>query len=211
MDIGIILAIGGIIGTFFFGIVSIHFYKKTSRFEKEIFHLNEERRRITWSDLLSESQELKGMIERDFKPGIIFTPCRRGATIANLMFGIGENILLYVGIREDIRKDHKGEKFESPPKGYEVIPKTGKYKHYIPIGLLDEKKNVNLLILDDFVDSGDSLKAIVDFLGERGFQRDKIKTAAIVCTKTALGSRKAPNFFPLEMDPDFYFPWGKAR
>jgi hypoxanthine phosphoribosyltransferase len=38
---------------------------------------------------------------------------------------------------------------------------------------------VNLLILDDFVDTGDSLKAIVDFLLKKDFQRDKIKTATV--------------------------------
>ena len=208
MDIGIIIAIGGIIGTFFFGIVSIHFYKKTSRFEKEIFHLNEERRRVTWSDLLSESKELKRKIERDFKPGIIFTPCRRGATIANLMFDISENILLYVGIREDCREE---KKLEFPPKDYEAVSPTGKYNQYIPRTLLDERKDANLLILDDFVETGDSLKATVDFLLKKGFQKDKVKTATIVCSKVALRGRKAPNFFSLEMPSDFYFPWGKAR
>jgi len=143
MDISTI----GTIGTVFFGILSIYFYKKT-------LHLNEERRRITWSDLPIESQELKRKIMRDFKPNIVFTPCRRGATIANLMFSVDENILLYVGIREDLRAE---KKLESPPKDYEIISPTGKYKHYIPKALLNEKKDVNLLILDDFADTGDSL------------------------------------------------------
>lgn len=212
-DINIILGIVTIISL----ILAIAGYFSSRRSHKEniysnekIIHLNEERRRITWSDLLSTCQELRSGIERGFKPDIIFTPCRRGATIANLMFGVGENILMYVGIREDSREE---KKFESPPKDYKSVPPTGKYNHYIPSALLaiDERKDMNLLVLDDFVDTGDSLKAIVDFLSDEGFQRDNIKTATIVCSEAARRGGKEPDFFSLVMPPDFYFPWGKAR
>ena len=202
MDTGIIYGIGGILGTLSFGILSIYFYKKTLK-------LNAEKESITHEHLFKDSKKLKNNILKEFEPDVLFTPCRRGATIANLMFDVSENILLYVGIREDLRKG----KLKSKPKGYEVVPRTKKYKHYIPRGLLDEKKDANLLIIDDFADSGDSLKTIVDFLvNDNHFQRDKVKTATIVCTKTAIRNGKKSNFFIYdEMPPDFYFPWGKAR
>ena len=199
--LSLIITTIGTIGTIFFGILSYYYYNKVS-------HLNKERRRVTWNDLPIESRELKRKIMRDFKPNMVFTPCRRGATIANLMFSVDENILLYVGIREDLRV---GKKLESPPKDYEIVSPTGKYKHYIPKALLNEKMDVNLLILDDFADTGDSLKTIVDFLLEKGFQRSKIKTATIVCSETALRGEKEPDFFSLKMPSDFYFPWGRAR
>lgn len=201
MDISTICGIVGIIGTLSFGVLSVYFYKKNLK-------LNEEKRRIEYSDLMKASKGLKGKILKKFQPDVLFTPCRRGATIANLMLDVGENIPLYVGFREDLREDI----LKSPPKNYEIAPKTGKYNHYIPEGLLNENKDSNILVIDDFVDSGDSLKTIVEFLITKGFQRDKIKTATIVCTKTAIRSGKNSNFYVYEDMPyDFYFPWGRAR
>ena len=75
----------GIIGLF----VAIYYGHKHSQLYKEL-------RRISWDELRIASRELRKKIEREFQPDIVFTPCRRGATIANLMFDINENVPLYV-------------------------------------------------------------------------------------------------------------------
>lgn len=185
--------------TILFGFLTLFFGLENKR-------LNEEKRRINWEDLLSLTKELKQKIYKKYEPEIFFSPCRRGATIANLMFLANDNISLYVGIREDLREK---KKLKFQPKGYEIIPQTGKYNHYIPKSLLEETKS-NLLILDDFTDTGDSLKSIVDFLLTKGFDENRIKTATVVCSETAHRGGKNPNFDSITMPPDFYFPWGRA-
>lgn len=197
--------------TIFFGIVSVAGVIGTIHYGKKSLHLNRELRRIAWSDLKSASRDLKNKIKGEkFYPDIVFTPCRRGATVANLVFEVGENIILYVGIREDRREDKFVFSSNGWKKDWEVV-KTEKYFHYIPNAMLKEK-NLNLLILDDFAMSGTSLTNIVDFLLSKGFSEDKIKTATIVCTDVAHDAGKAPDFW-WKKTPyiDFEFPWGRAR
>jgi len=200
VDTSTIISVLGVSGTTVFGILSIYMYRKTLR-------INEEKRRITWSDLMIVSKELRREIEEQFHPDIIFAPCRRGVTIANLMFDVGENIILYMGIREDLREKTG---FEHLPEDYDKIQTTGIHNHYLP-RTLSAQSNKNILIIDDFASTGDSLRTIVDYMVEKGFQKDKIKTATIVCSESAILSGKAPDFFSLKMPPDFYFPWGRAR
>ena len=197
--------------TIFFGIVGVAGTIGTIYYGRKSSRLNRELRRIAWSDLKSASRELRNKIKEKFQPDIVFAPCRRGATIANLVFEVGENIILYVGIREDRRVE---EKFvfssDAWKKDWEVV-ETEKYFHYIPKAMLKER-NANLLILDDFAMGGTSLKNIVDFLLNKGFSEDKIKTATIVCTDVAHDASKAPDFWWKKTPyTDFEFPWGKAR
>ncbi len=194
---GFILGVGGII-------LSFYFQHENKKLQKEL-------KRITWSDLVIAAREFRIKINKVFKPDIIFSPCRRGATIANLFIGVNENIFLFVGVREDIRD---GDKFKCIPEKlnehWDTIG-TNKYKQYIPKQLL-ENKQAKLLILDDFAMSGDSLLAITDYLIKNGFDRSNIKTATIVCTDAAFDAKKMPDFFWLKSPhTDFYFPWGKAR
>jgi len=164
------------------------------------------KKKITWEELQDFTNSLRKKINTGYKPDIYFSPCRRGATIANLMFLADENIPLFVGIREDNRG--KNTAFAFKHEGF-VISKTEKYNHYIPKGLLDQKK-FKLLIIDDFADTGDSLKTIVDFLVDNGFEKENIKTATVVCSETAHRARKAPDYFSTIMPSDFRFPWGEA-
>lgn len=196
--------------TIFFGIVSVAGAIGTIHYGRKSSHLNRELKRIVWSDLESASRGLRTKIKKKFRPDIVFTPCRRGAVVANLMFEVGENIILYVGIREDRREKNFDFSSEEWKKDWEVV-ETEKYFHYIPKAMLKER-NANLLILDDFAMSGTSLKNIVNFMLNKGFSEDKIKTATIVCTDAAHDAGKAPDFWWKKTPhADFEFPWGRAR
>ena len=79
------------------------------------------------------------------------------------------------------------------------------------VGLVKANKNVKVLIVDDFAMSGDSLKEIVNLLEKKGFKRENIRTATIVCTPNAYDIRKQPNYYCIKNDyKEFNFPWGKA-
>jgi hypoxanthine phosphoribosyltransferase len=196
--------------TIFFGIVGATGTIGTIYYGRKSSHLNRELKRIPWSDLKSASRELRKEINRKFKPDIVFSPCRRGVTIANLVFDVGENVILYVGIREDLREKDFYFSGNAWKEDYAVV-ETKKYEHYIPKGMLKER-DINLLILDDFAMSGSSLEKIKDFLVNEGFSEEKIKTATVVCTDAAYDAGKAPDFWWKKTPyTDFEFPWGKAR
>lgn len=65
-------------------------------------------------------------------------------------------------------------------------------------------KNKNLLIVDDAVDTGSSLKVICDFLSAHGYKENNFKTAALTVTQPNTIVR--PDFVLFE-DIAFCFPW----
>jgi hypothetical protein len=59
--------------------------------------------------------------------------------------------------------------------------------------------------------SGDSLLSLKEALVTHGFNETSIFTAALICTKIAKDSLKAPNAYWCLLDnSDFYLPWGKG-
>lgn len=194
--VGIIIGIAGVILAWHYGQKNIELYKKL--------------RTVTWDELQMASRGLRKKIEREFQPNVIFTPCKRGATIANLMFDVDENIFLYVGTRMDRRGKRSASLPNDCEEGWGVV-KTSKYYHYIPQILLNLNKNIKLLIIDDFAMTGDSLKGIVDLLKKEGFKEENIKTATIACTYSAYEGKHLPDFYWHKTEyKEFYFPWGKA-
>lgn len=100
--------------------------------------------------------------------------------------------------------------FKSRPENHEVVS-TSKWNIYIPESLFKENDK-RLLILDDFTMSGDSVTQLVDFFIEKGFSPEKVKTASLICTNTAIDGGKAPDYYCFDIpDAQFYFPWGKAE
>lgn len=196
----------GIAG-FCWGIATwIYTYRKTRR-------LYDQLRRVAWDEIRLGSRELRAKFEHDFQPTVIFAPCRRGATIANLMFDTGENILLHVGIRIDKRDKNQELSTNLPAKDWKIV-ETDKYFHYIPRALVDflrANKEAKLLILDDFAMTGDSLKGFVDFFESHDVKRENIRTIAIVGTRASLEGKNLPDLCWFKTTEErFYFPWGKA-
>ncbi|MDD1689205.1 MAG: hypothetical protein LUQ66_00910 [Methanoregula sp.] len=228
MDINELFSLGTLIGIagFIFGFwqylkseknqrKSEAFQEKSEKFQQKYEELYLKVRTITWDELEKASRDLRKKFEETgFRPNIIFTPCRRGASIANMMYGVDENIFLYVGLRIDERGKPKPSDLplNDLNEEWEDV-KTRKYHHYIPkFFLTDLNRNKKLLILDDFAMSGDSLKDIVtDLIEKKGFKKENIKTATIICTSVARDANKSPDFTVFDTEySDFYFPWGKA-
>lgn len=65
-------------------------------------------------------------------------------------------------------------------------------------------KNKKLLIVDDAVDTGSSLKAVVDFLFSNGYKNSDLKTAVLTVTQRDAAVR--PNFALFE-NIGLAFPW----
>jgi hypoxanthine phosphoribosyltransferase len=196
----IIFGVAGFLVGVFGLIASIYYGKEAAR-------LNREKRRFSWEDLQTGARELARTINKTFKPDIIYTLSPRGGIIVYLSISeIGEDIPVYVGIQEDVRFG----KFRFVPKDYDVVG-TAKWNNYIPPSIWKEP-GLKVLVIDDYAMSGDSLVNIVSHFISKGFRRENIKTATLVCSSNAIQGNKRPDYHYFTIsDPTFYFPWGSAK
>lgn len=65
-------------------------------------------------------------------------------------------------------------------------------------------KGKNILLVDDAIDTGYSLKAVLDFLIAKGYRRDHIKTAVLTTTQNDVICRADISLFD---QVSFAFPW----
>lgn len=208
------VAVVGSVGTIGGIALSYHFHRQSQRAQEELRESQQKlqrelrkRKKITWDELPKKSRSLRDEIRREFDPDLIVTPGLRGGTILNLMYGVKENRLIYVGIREDTRGPRG---LASKPKGYVLLNQTDKYNHYVPAGIREEDADRNVLILDDFVHTGESMMRFKENIVDLGFDPENVKTATIVCSEAAETGGKAPDFYSVTMPPEFEFPWGEA-
>ncbi|MEU0546775.1 hypothetical protein [Micromonospora sp. NPDC005979] len=70
----------------------------------------------------------------------------------------------------------------------------------------------NILIVDDFVMSGDFLAGLRARLVDEGVAADRIRAASVAVTRVARKNHKSPEYYWWLADSDdFFFPWGRAR
>ncbi|MCX4363070.1 MAG: hypothetical protein OSJ74_06790 [Clostridia bacterium] len=170
---------------------------------------NRKLKTVTWSDIQSATKFFWSKLNHEkFIPTFIITPGQKGGIIAQLISDFyDEKIPILSGFLEN--KDNK--KVED--NGYLTLSTT-KWHVHIPIVLktCENKKNIKLLIVDDFVMSGDFLYKLKKELLELGYIEQNIYSCAIAVTKVAIDAKKSPNYhWKVVEDKDFYFPWGKAE
>ncbi|MCX2683176.1 phosphoribosyltransferase family protein [Campylobacter sp. MIT 21-1685] len=123
-------------------------------------------------------------IQKDFKPDVLVAVARGGMSLGHCL-ALALNTRLLFSINsihyEDTQKLNSIEIFN--------IPELGKYK--------------NILLIDDIVDSGESLDAIIKVLKGK-FPHLHIKTATLFYKKTAL---LIPDFKIKEAQEWIRFPW----
>jgi hypoxanthine phosphoribosyltransferase len=190
---GLILGIAGIAATVFFE-------RKSAKSERL-------RKRLEWADVQAAANDLAQQIKRDCTPAAIVTPGTRGATFANLLASefVGQPPV-YVGISTWKDAEHAeilaDDWFELQTKKWIVrIPKTPSLY-----------KEGTILIVDDFVMSGDFLDLLKTTFAGTDLSADRIRSVSIAATKVAVKNHKAPDYYWwLAENDDFFFPWGKAR
>lgn len=179
----------------------------TIYFARQAQHSNRLRKRLEWSDLQAAAQDLGRRIKRDCTPSALVTSGLTGATFANLLTAeFDGQPPVYVGTRawkEDPHFDANSH------DSYDI--ETNKWFVSIPKAPTRHADGT-ILIVEDFVMSGDFLSALKQALLKAGVQEERIRSASIAVTKVAVGNHKAPDYYWwLADDDDFYFPWGKAR
>ncbi|MDE6605510.1 MAG: hypothetical protein K2K85_05785 [Clostridia bacterium] len=198
---GIISEIVGVVGTLLgaWGVVLTIISNRRNRKLKT----------VTWSDMQSATKFFwRNLNHIKFKPTFIITPGQKGGIIAQLISDFYEEKMpIFSGFLE--KKDNK----QVLDDNYLTLSTT-KWHVHMPISLktCENKEDVKLLIVDDFVMSGDFLHKLKSVLLELGYLEQNIYSCAIAVTKVAIDANKAPNYhWKVVDDKDFYFPWGKAE
>jgi hypoxanthine phosphoribosyltransferase len=195
-----ILAVIGIVLTFYFG-------RKTLKLEKEKITLD-------WEDVEIATTDLSSSIKEKFKPDIIFIPDMKDGTIGHMIKSYlsteSFTIPIMVGILVWKNVPEKSEIPEFIKPSYDNC-ETKKWRAYIPKEIIKYKEK-KVLIIDDYVLSGDFAGELRQWFRTNGFEENNIKFASIITTSVANADANAPDFFWKETETlNFYFPWGKGR
>jgi hypoxanthine phosphoribosyltransferase len=198
--VGIYLGIGGFLTGLVGAVLTVYYARKSER-------LNKLRKRLEWPDLQAAANDLGGRIKKDLAPVAIVTPGLTGATFANLLVAEFPNQPpVFVGTRT-----WKEDSYSSIPTENSFVIETKKWFVTIPTAATNYKDG-KILIVDDFVMSGDFLDALRTRLVSEGIAAENIKSASIAATKIAIKNHKGPDYYWwLADDDDFFFPWGKAK
>lgn len=170
---------------------------------------NKKLKAVSWSDIQSATKFFwRKLKHKKFEPTFIITPGQKGGIIAQLIDDFyEEEIPIFSGFLETKDKEQVED------DNYLTLSTTKWYVH-MPISLktCKQKDRVKLLIVDDFVMSGDFLYLLKNTLLELGYLEQNICSCAIVVTKVAIDAKKSPDYhWKVVNDKDFYFPWGKAE
>ena len=193
-------------------ILTVYYARKAEQTEIELKRISGLRKRLDWSEIQMAASDLeKAVSAAGIIPTLIFSPGLSGATFANLFEKALEvRTTVYVGICYWKASDSNFSEPKDADQNY-IRLETTKWVVLVP-RIAEWKENDQILILDDFVMSGDFLTSFRKALVESGIQDDRIHSAAIVTTHVAKQSKKGPDFSWFVSDDDnFYFPWGKAR
>jgi len=166
--------------------------------------LNKRQRDLDWPRFRSAASDLARAIDRSgFMPDFILAASDRGAIVGNL---VARELRRQIPIITAGYLDKPGG---ADIPGFESLCGT-KSTTYLPRGL-HELTTSKILVLDDFVMSGDGLASIRNQLAGYGFSPENIRSGAVVATRLSIANKKGPNYFARETkDFDFYFPWGRA-
>jgi len=168
--------------------------------------LNRRERDLDWPRFRAAASDLARSIDRsDFMPDVILALSDRGAIVAHL---IARELRSQVPIVTVGYLSTAGQSVDLP--GY--LPLRGtKGTAFLP-DRLHEQSAWKVLLIDDFVMSGDGLARVREALVGQGFDPGQIRSGAVVATKLSVANRKGPDYFAREARGfDFYFPWGRAE
>lgn len=198
---GIVSELISIVGTIL-GAVGVMLTINSNKKEKRL-------RTVTWSDLQSATKYFWRKLKHNkFVPTFIITPGQKGGIIAQLVRDFyEENIPIFSGFLEP---NSTSRAFDD--NYFTII--TTKWRVHMPISIktFEDKESAKILIVDDFVMSGDFLLNLKNTLLELGYQKDNICACSVAVTKVAIDGHKEPDYYwKVVENKDFYFPWGKAE
>lgn len=167
---------------------------------------------VSWNDLQIATKYIWKELEKiQFTPDIILSPDPKGGIIGHMISKFYNNDI-FTNVGHAMRKG-RAQSMTFSDTSY-IVLHTNKWEVALSKQIIemDGKSDLKVLIVDDFVLSGDFNKELVDLLLSAGYQRQNIIVCCVAVTAVAIQSEKAPKFYWKVVDnEEFYFPWGKAE
>lgn len=162
---------------------------------------------IDWTQVTLASKALSKLIPKKMNPDVIICPGQKGGIFAQLLAEeLGIEVPIYTGFTID-----RDTTLDQDLINDYVALHTSKWNVFLPKSI-ESLQGKNVLIVDDYVMSGDFLQQIKEHLVSNGLANTEILSCSIATTTVAISTRKAPDFYWKIADADAcYFPWGKAR
>lgn len=200
MILNIISVVGFIIGL-------IGFYLTIDSLKK-----NKALKSVSWNEIQNATRFIWKKLKGDnFVPDIIISPDPKGGIIAHILAEYYDNkVIILIGYAELSRNNSSGLVSDD---NFTVIS-TNKWKVRLPTAVesIKPKEKIKILIVDDFVLSGDFNKHMYESLITLGYNRTNIKDCCVAVTQVAISAKKEPKYYwKIVLDSDFDFPWGKAE
>lgn len=164
---------------------------------------------INWQDLNSACRDLRRSIERRNRPiGLVLTPGTRGGLVADLIVrGMkGPKPPILVGLtRTKADSAH-------PLSDFKLVSGGPVWAVYLPVVPPPADVIGDVLIVDDYVRSGDFMENCRQHLVACGYDDSRIVTAAVAVSGVASQAGRKPNHSWRQVErSDFAFPWGPAE
>lgn len=200
----------GIAGILIGIIVARHYFNKSQK-------MLTRSKKMDWDEVLNAINDIIKQLkcideEKRFIPDVIFVPNIKSTIIASYLTNYFDTYIPTLLGLSIFKKRY-------PPKVKENILssdsyiyfETAKWYVYLPMNLFDYNKK-KVLIVDDFVMSGEYLSSLKELLVNNGFDKKNIKTMCLAITEVAIGSKKGPDYYWKVVNPGaLYFPWGKPE
>ena len=190
------------LGSYALALSSLTFAVYTSRKrQKEILHRQQ---RFEWAHVEAGIRQLCRWITREFSPDFLLAIPGAGVILTELaVIELGDTHPIFVA-----QQLPESSKETFPPGGVEFA--TAKWRYWFPTEILLQKHK-NVLIIDDYAQSGDTLVQVRQTLEGLGFDPDHIKTAALISVRGLQESGKKPDFTWFWVEGhDVHMPWGHA-
>lgn len=167
---------------------------------------------ISWADIQNATKYIwKKLNKIYFKPDMMISPDPKGGIVAFILAQFFDYSIL-VDVGQAFRKDANSNEIYNN-ECYTVVH-TNRWEVILSKQLekQENKENIKILVVDDFVLSGDFNFKLIELLLSLGYKKDNIMVCCLAVTKVAISSNKAPDlYWKVVDDEDFYFPWGKAE
>ena len=194
--------------TWAFGLASVVGLALTLYYGRKSARLERASQTLSWEDVAVAADDLAAAIARSgFQPDLFLALSVRSGIIAHF---IAKHLTptrpVLVGIVEWKEEDL----FSGDLSAYDAFD-TSKVRIHIPKALYANNK-CRVLLVEDFIMSGDGMAETRSRLEAHGFPSHAIRTAALIVTGIALARHRGPDHYWKKVDSlDFFFPWGRAR
>lgn len=163
------------------------------------------RKTLSWRKVKKGVHSLAKEVNK-LKPDIIITFSGRGSIVASLIVADLEN---KYPIYTCVLKGRSNDNFLIPNYWKSFI--TSKWNIFVPDEILNYN-NHKILIIDDITNTGETIKALTEFLEKNQIQKEKIFSMSLIADKEVCKNLHIPNYSWKQCDVSEYnVPWGKTE